>query len=68
MMSHGRARIPHCLGALRRRCRAGRLRRDAYAEGEVYGFLPPPTRRYDGTWAELIVVPEDNFVARKPPA
>ena len=39
-----------------------------YAEGEeVYGFLPAanPTV-HDGTWAELIVVPEDNFVARKP--
>ncbi len=39
-----------------------------YTEGEeVYGFLPAanPTV-HDGTWAELIVVPEDNFVARKP--
>src|SRR5215207_6670738 len=39
-----------------------------YAQGdEVYGFLPAanPTV-HDGTWAELIVVPEDNFVARKP--
>ncbi|HET6658972.1 MAG TPA: NADP-dependent oxidoreductase [Rubrobacter sp.] len=39
-----------------------------YADGEeVYGFLPAanPTV-HDGTWAELIVVPEDNFVARKP--
>jgi NADPH:quinone reductase len=39
-----------------------------YAEGdEVYGFLPlaNPTV-HDGTWTELIVVPEDNFVARKP--
>jgi NADPH:quinone reductase-like Zn-dependent oxidoreductase len=39
-----------------------------YAEGEeAYGFLPAanPTV-HDGTWAELIVVPEDNFVARKP--
>src|SRR5215207_4229997 len=39
-----------------------------YAEGEeVYGFLPAanPTV-HDGTWAELIVVPEDTFVARKP--
>src|SRR5215211_7080110 len=39
-----------------------------YAEGEeVYGFVPAanPTV-HDGTWAELIVVPEDNFVARKP--
>lgn len=39
-----------------------------YAEGEeVYGFLPAanPTV-HDGTWAELIVVPEDNFVAGKP--
>jgi NADPH:quinone reductase len=39
-----------------------------YAAGdEVYGFLPAanPTV-HDGTWAELIVVPEDNFVARKP--
>src|SRR5215218_8726662 len=39
-----------------------------YAGGEeVYGFLPAanPTV-HDGTWAELIVVPEDNFVASKP--
>src|SRR5215207_3874553 len=39
-----------------------------YAEGEeVYGFLPAanPTV-HEGTWAELIVVPEDNFVAGKP--
>jgi D-arabinose 1-dehydrogenase-like Zn-dependent alcohol dehydrogenase len=39
-----------------------------YTEGEeVYGFVPAanPTV-HDGTWAELIVVPEDNFVARKP--
>ena len=39
-----------------------------YAEGdEVYGFLPAANSTvHDGTWAELIVVPEDNFVARKP--
>jgi NADPH2:quinone reductase len=39
-----------------------------YAEGdELYGAVPAanPTV-HDGTWAELIVVPEDNFVARKP--
>jgi NADPH:quinone reductase len=39
-----------------------------YAEGdEVYGFVPAanPTV-HDGTWAELIVVPENNFVALKP--
>jgi NADPH2:quinone reductase len=39
-----------------------------YAEGdEVYGFLPHanPTV-HDGSWTELIVVPENNFVARKP--
>jgi NADPH:quinone reductase len=39
-----------------------------YAEGdEVYGFVPAanPTV-HDGSWAELLVVPEDNFVARKP--
>jgi NADPH:quinone reductase len=39
-----------------------------YTEGqEVYGFAPAanPTV-HDGTWAELIVVPEDNFVAGKP--
>ena len=38
-----------------------------YTEGdEVYGFLPAanPTV-HDGSWTELIVVPEDNFVARK---
>jgi NADPH:quinone reductase len=43
-----------------------RVRR--YSEGdEVYGFLPAanPTV-HDGSWTELIVVPEDNFVARKP--
>lgn len=34
---------------------------------EVYGFLPHanPTV-HDGSWAELITVPEDNFVAAKP--
>jgi NADPH2:quinone reductase len=34
---------------------------------EVFGFLPHanPTVR-DGSWAELITVPEDNFVAAKP--
>jgi len=39
-----------------------------YAPGdEVYGFLlhANPTV-HDGTWTELIVVPEDNFIARKP--
>jgi NADPH:quinone reductase len=39
-----------------------------YTEGEeVYGSVPAanPTV-HDGTWAELIVVPEDNFVAGKP--
>jgi NADPH2:quinone reductase len=39
-----------------------------YAEGdEVYGSVPAvnPTV-HDGAWAELIVVPEDNFVVRKP--
>jgi NADPH:quinone reductase len=36
-----------------------------YAEGEeVYGFVPAanPTV-HDGTWSELIVVPEDNFLS-----
>lgn len=39
-----------------------------YAEGdEVYGFLPHANPAvHDGCWTELIVVPEDNFVARKP--
>jgi NADPH:quinone reductase len=39
-----------------------------YAEGdEVYGFLPAASPTvHEGTWAELIVVPEDNFVAGKP--
>jgi NADPH:quinone reductase-like Zn-dependent oxidoreductase len=34
---------------------------------EVFGFLPHanPTV-HDGSWAELIAVPEDNFVAAKP--
>jgi NADPH2:quinone reductase len=34
---------------------------------EVYGFVPHanPTV-HDGSWTELIVVPEDNFVARIP--
>jgi NADPH2:quinone reductase len=34
---------------------------------EVFGFLPHanPTV-HDGSWAELIVVPQDNFVAPKP--
>jgi NADPH2:quinone reductase len=39
-----------------------------FAEGdEVYGSLlfANPTV-HDGTWAELVAVPEDNFVARKP--
>jgi len=39
-----------------------------YTEGdEVYGFLlhANPTV-HDGSWTELIVVPEDNFIARKP--
>jgi NADPH:quinone reductase len=39
-----------------------------YAPGdEVYGFLPHvnPTV-HDGSWSELIVVPEDRFLARKP--
>lgn len=39
-----------------------------YAAGdEVFGFLlhANPTV-HDGSWTELIVVPEDNFVARKP--
>jgi NADPH:quinone reductase len=39
-----------------------------YAPGdEVYGFLrhANPTV-HDGTWCELIVVPEDNSIARKP--
>jgi NADPH2:quinone reductase len=41
-----------------------------YAPGdEVYGFLlhANPTV-HDGSWTELIVVPEDNFVAPKPAA
>jgi NADPH2:quinone reductase len=40
-----------------------------YAVGDdVYGFLPHanPTV-HDGTWAELITVPEDTSIARKPP-
>ena len=39
-----------------------------YAVGdEVYGSMPAanPTV-HDGTWAELIFVPEDTFIARKP--
>jgi NADPH:quinone reductase-like Zn-dependent oxidoreductase len=39
-----------------------------YAVGDdVYGFLPHanPTV-HDGTWAELITVPEDTSIARKP--
>jgi NADPH:quinone reductase-like Zn-dependent oxidoreductase len=39
-----------------------------YAVGEeVFGFLPHanPTV-HEGSWAELITVPEDNFVAAKP--
>jgi NADPH:quinone reductase-like Zn-dependent oxidoreductase len=39
-----------------------------YAAGdEVYGYLPHanPTV-HDGSWAELVTVPEDNFVARAP--
>jgi NADPH:quinone reductase-like Zn-dependent oxidoreductase len=37
------------------------------AGGEVFGFLPHanPTVR-DGSWAERITIPEDNFVAVKP--
>jgi NADPH2:quinone reductase len=43
-----------------------RVTRDS-AGDEVYGFLlhANPTV-HDGTWTELIVVPEDNFIARKP--
>jgi NADPH:quinone reductase-like Zn-dependent oxidoreductase len=39
-----------------------------YAAGdEVYGFvLHANPAVHDGSWAELIVLPEDNFVARKP--
>jgi NADPH:quinone reductase-like Zn-dependent oxidoreductase len=39
-----------------------------YAIGdEVYGFLPHANPNvHDGTWTELITVPEDNFIARKP--
>jgi NADPH2:quinone reductase len=39
-----------------------------YAAGdEVYGFLPLANPSvHDGSWAELIVVPEDRFVAPKP--
>jgi NADPH:quinone reductase len=39
-----------------------------YAEGEeVYGFLPAANPAvHDGTWAELIAVSEDDFVAGKP--
>lgn len=39
-----------------------------YAPGdEVYGFLPHVNPAvHDGSWSELIVVPEDRFVARKP--
>jgi NADPH2:quinone reductase len=38
------------------------------AGDEVFGFIPHanPTV-HDGSWAELIVVPEDNYVASKPP-
>jgi len=37
------------------------------AGDEVYGFLlhANPTV-HDGSWTELVVVPEDNFIARKP--
>jgi NADPH:quinone reductase len=40
-----------------------------YAVGdEVYGFiLHANPNVHDGSWAELITVPEDNFIARKPP-
>jgi NADPH:quinone reductase len=39
-----------------------------YAAGdEVYGFLLHANPAvHEGSWSELIVVPEDNFVARKP--
>jgi NADPH:quinone reductase-like Zn-dependent oxidoreductase len=39
-----------------------------YAPGdEVYGFVPHVNPAvHDGSWSELIVVPEDRFVARKP--
>jgi len=39
-----------------------------YTEGdEVYGFLPHANPSvHDGSWTELIVVSEDNFIARKP--
>jgi NADPH2:quinone reductase len=39
-----------------------------YAAGEeVYGFVPHANPAvHDGSWTELVVVPEDNFVARIP--
>jgi NADPH:quinone reductase-like Zn-dependent oxidoreductase len=39
-----------------------------YAPGdEVYGYVPHANPAvHDGSWTELIVVPEDNFVASKP--
>jgi NADPH:quinone reductase-like Zn-dependent oxidoreductase len=45
--------------------RAGRFS----AGDDVYGFLPHanPTV-HDGTWTELVVVPEETFVARRPVA
>src|SRR5439155_3484147 len=34
---------------------------------EVYGFLPHANSTiHDGSWTELITVPEDNFVVAKP--
>jgi NADPH:quinone reductase len=36
-------------------------------DGEVYGFLPLTNPIvHDGSWAELIAVPEDNFVSAAP--
>ena len=38
-----------------------------YAAGdEVYGFLVTNPTVHDGAWAELIAVPEDTSIARKP--
>ena len=47
--------------------RTGSSVRDHQAGDDVYGFLlhANPTI-HDGSWTELVTVPEDNFVAAKP--
>ena len=66
MKRHGRARVPHrARPRLRRRRRAGGFRRERAtpkATRSTGSCLAANPTVHDGTWAELIAVPEDNFV------